>query len=278
MAKKSLIGCQKPVSWRCPLTRLWKQVIQNQPLFLGWLLGWFVFFFWFSFLHDVNRQTFNLVQIWLGFYLPVKNRTLNNAAFQETLGPSWLHCICICSTLAASSEQVPLQTAVKLKEESVCHCLQRHSTMFHWKISQLNEIWPMLLWCCSLSSFKGCGNVGRSLMTGKWQMSCLSWKKGKRKNLGNYKLISFISILGKTMKQVLMEDIFRYMENKKVFGTTSMGLPQTSCVQGTWIWWSDQWLSGWRESSVCCSPGLWKSFKHCLPWHPCIQIGAIWTR
>lgn len=70
-------------------------------------------------------------------------------------------------------------------------------------------------------------------MTGKWQMSCLSSKKGKQKNQGNYRLISFTSVLGKTMTQVLMEDIFRYMENKKVFGTASMGLPQVSCIQGT---------------------------------------------
>ena len=70
-------------------------------------------------------------------------------------------------------------------------------------------------------------------MTGKWQMSCLSSKKGKRKNLRNYRPTSLPSVLGKTVKQVLMEDIFRYMENKKVFGTASMDLPQANCVQGT---------------------------------------------
>lgn len=142
--------------------------------------GMIVSFFWFSFLYDVNRQTFNLVHIWLGFYLPVKNRTLNNAAFQEILLFYWLHCICICSPLAASSEQVLLQCAVKLREKSVCRCLQRHSTMFHSKISQLNEIWPMLLRGCSLSSFKGCDDVGSPLMTGKWQMSRLPSKKEKK--------------------------------------------------------------------------------------------------
>lgn len=81
--------------------------------------GMFVGFFWFSFLYDINRQSFKLVQIWVVFYLPVKNRTLNNTVFQEILGPSWLHCICMCCTLAASSEQLLLQCACS-KAEEVC--------------------------------------------------------------------------------------------------------------------------------------------------------------
>lgn len=52
--------------------------------------------------------------------------------------------------------------------------------MFHSKISQLNETWPMLLRGCSLSSFKGCDDVGSPLMTGKWQMSRLPSKKEKK--------------------------------------------------------------------------------------------------
>lgn len=180
----------------------------------------------------------------------MKNRTLNNAAFQEILLFYWLHCICICSPLAASSEQVLLQCAVKLREKSVCHCLQRHSTVFHSKISQLNEIWPMLLWGCSLSSFKGCDDVGSPLMTGKWQMSCLPSKKKKRKkrkNLGNYRLISFTSMLGKTMKQVLVKNIFRYMENKKgmFHGFTTGKLCPRNLTMMNWLvaLWMKDWLS-----------------------------------
>lgn len=73
-----------------------------------------------------------------------------------------------------------------------------------------------------------------------------------------------VAVLGKTIKQVLMEDIFKSTENRKVFGTATMGLTQASCVQSEVA--SGSLNEG--KAAYVVHFGLGKCFKDCLPWLP----------
>ncbi|GAB0206601.1 mitochondrial enolase superfamily member 1 [Grus japonensis] len=49
------------------------------------------------------------------------------------------------------------------------------------------------------------------------------FKKGKKENPGNYRLVSLTSVLGKVMEQLILETISRHMKNKKVIRSSQHG-------------------------------------------------------
>lgn len=80
-------------------------------------------------------------------------------------------------------------------------------------------------------SLKDFGNQGRLLSTRRKQMS-LIFRKGKKKDAGNYRLINLTLIPRKVMEQILLlGTISKHMQDKKVTRSSQCGFTkETLCL------------------------------------------------
>lgn len=58
-----------------------------------------------------------------------------------------------------------------------------------------------------------------------------TFKKGKKKDSGNYRLLSLSSVPGRAMKQFLLETISNQMKDKRLIWNSWCGFDNISCEQ-----------------------------------------------
>jgi len=94
------------------------------------------------------------------------------------------------------------------------------------------------------------------------------FKKGKKENPGNYRLVRLTSILGKMMEQLILDVIIKQVEEKKVIRSSQHGFTKgKSCLTNlidSFLRWCD-WLGRRGESRGCCLPQLQQDFQHSFP-------------
>jgi len=92
----------------------------------------------------------------------------------------------------------------------------------------------------------------RSWRTGEvpedWRIASVTpiFKKGKKDDPGNYRLVSLTSILGKTMEKFILEVIIKQVEEKKVIRSSQHGFTKgKSCLTNLIAFYND--VSGWVD-------------------------------
>ncbi|GAB0208256.1 mitochondrial enolase superfamily member 1 [Grus japonensis] len=89
----------------------------------------------------------------------------------------------------------------------------------------------MLLLGHSPSSLKGHGEQERCLKDWRKTNVTLVFKKGKKKDPGNYRPVSLTSIPRKVMEQLILGVINKHVEDKKVIGSGQHGFSKgKSCL------------------------------------------------
>lgn len=89
------------------------------------------------------------------------------------------------------------------------------------------------------------------------------FKKAKKEDPGNYRPVSFTSIPGKMMEQLILNVISKHMEEKKVIRSSQHGFTkQKSCLTNL-LWWND-WLRRWGDYNGCCLSWFQQGFWHSL--------------